>query len=1043
MAETAAEKLLRLALEDARSKRPAAAPVQPAGPAPGDPGWALVPTAAPAAAAAPVASAPAGAPRPGEKGFSLLDLPHADDSSGVVGGTGTRHVETPAPKAPAKPQKPLSLAEQAALSNASINEANALAKGMPFLKDPEAVRQAHASSQSFDAVKQGASAAPVFLDSAGSQQAVQPQVVPAHEVALVSPERQKEKLAAIEGERDALAGENLAVEGEKSAERELANAKGGVGAARAEGWERVSRQAKKSGEDAEARAFEDKKVASEMRAKLDAFSTMVADDKIDPQGMWNNASTGRKITWTLAKAFGAIQQGLLRLPTNQIVDQLADMAKQDVESQKANHAIKRGRLEDMRNFYNMAQAEAKDAREADALAHGYALESVKAEAQALADAASTPVAKAEGEKIVAALGEKQAQTMGRSAALKEREVDAGIAMNKWVPAGVAGGGAGHKIESKNVFFDPVSGMHYAAKNEKSRDKLTQSGAAVTEFNAAAEQYTNALSKLTAWDKIQAKAGITTPNMAAAQTAYNHGLGIIRKDQHDGVWKKSETEMLAGTWTPPDHFSGDPKKQAQLLKDQVLTAHKSNMETEVPDPVVAVPQPVGSAPKNVPTGQNYDAPQAVAPGSVGFTPAGHRAKGGPTEEAKPYLVGEKGVELIAPDEDGFVMTALQTAKLLGAPPTEQQLASLTPAQRATLAKIREPVEHRATGGEVLASMPEPNMSVQPPPPPEGAPQMQFDPKAGWYDANRTLSPELDETLGAQAGKDKEDAAIDQKLRDQQLADDNADEARKIRNSFEAEQILQNTAEDNRNDLLDDGSEARTNSAIAAKKNPDMRSGLTAQQKRALWLQLLPQREDGGEINAAERAQDWIADQLGRLYPTPPSPDFSKVRAPDEPRKAQTAGAKMDANVRGKREDGGPVEADEAEKAKLYHQWLEAKRRAETTGAKLAPSPTRGKYVPEPVAAREDGGPIGAIKKLVDHGIDHITGALSAPKATPQPREAVVTEPHHATIYTAPDGPSSAPKGSGPVTVPYKRVGPEARACGGEIKGMWREVAKRGR
>lgn len=61
--------------------------------------------------------------------------------------------------------------------------------------------------------------------------------------------------------------------------------------------------------------------------------------------------------------------------------------------------------------------------------------------------------------------------------------------------------------------------------------------------------------------------------------------------------------------------------------------------------------------------------------LGGTMAAAAAKGGHIQGQSPYLVGEEGPELVVPRKDGFVLTALQTAALRGAPPTAQQLASL--------------------------------------------------------------------------------------------------------------------------------------------------------------------------------------------------------------------------------------------------------------------------------------------------------------------------------------------------------------------------------
>lgn len=63
------------------------------------------------------------------------------------------------------------------------------------------------------------------------------------------------------------------------------------------------------------------------------------------------------------------------------------------------------------------------------------------------------------------------------------------------------------------------------------------------------------------------------------------------------------------------------------------------------------------------------------GGSGSNP-GSAATGGEVDDAKPYLVGEKGPELIIPDKPGYVMTAHQTAALLGGGgPTKEQAAHI--------------------------------------------------------------------------------------------------------------------------------------------------------------------------------------------------------------------------------------------------------------------------------------------------------------------------------------------------------------------------------
>jgi len=342
-------------------------------------------------------------------------------------------------------------------------------------------------------------------------------------------------------------------------------------------------------------------------------------------------------------------------------------------------------------------------------------------------------------------------------------------------------------------------------------------------------------------------------------------------------------------------------------------------------------------------------------------------------------------------------------------------------------------------------PEPNMSVQPPPPAADGPGL-LDPRVTQMHERANLEDAANE----QAFNNQVNSQLESLIARQRQVD-NAAEARKISNSFEADNILQHFA--------NEPAPAEPPVETAPAEKPRM----TREQRRAAWAKFLPHREDGGPL---DHARDWISDQLGRAYPTEP-PDMSQVRAPDEPRKAQTAGAKTNMNVRGKREDGGPVQSEDEEKARLYQKWLETKKREETTGAKPAPSPTLGKYTPAPVAAamrgavagaREDGGAMSAVAHHVTRAVHHAAEAVSSATAPAQSGESETVAPVQHTAPRAAEtkgaqaiahtgvGYQSQPQPTtatlvrpGPVEVPAK----SARACGGEIKSMWREVAKRGR
>lgn len=101
-------------------------------------------------------------------------------------------------------------------------------------------------------------------------------------------------------------------------------------------------------------------------------------------------------------------------------------------------------------------------------------------------------------------------------------------------------------------------------------------------------------------------------------------------------------------------------------------------------------------------------------SGSFQGVGGRAKGGPVRAGMPYMVGEKGPELITPERDGYVHTAAQTARMMsgrsggasgggrGGPPTyvvnvnASPLSSPADVGRATVEAIKAYERNSGTG-----------------------------------------------------------------------------------------------------------------------------------------------------------------------------------------------------------------------------------------------------------------------------------------------------------------------------------------------------------
>src|SRR5690606_14666036 len=156
-----------------------------------------------------------------------------------------------------------------------------------------------------------------------------------------------------------------------------------------------------------------------------AFSAELANDRIE---------IPNPVRWTIARALGAIGQGLLRQPTNQVADQIEAHIKHYIDAQKANHAIKRERLGDMKTAYDFAAAETKDEDERMRKAHAYAFEAAKHEIDSLAKVADNTRALAKAAEMKALLSEKQAQYEEKETAVGVAAAGRDIDRHVWVPA---------------------------------------------------------------------------------------------------------------------------------------------------------------------------------------------------------------------------------------------------------------------------------------------------------------------------------------------------------------------------------------------------------------------------------------------------------------------------------------------------------------------------------------------------------------------------------------------------------------------------------
>lgn len=264
--------------------------------------------------------------------------------------------------------------------------------------------------------------------------------IPAHEVPLATAKRQGELMGAIDAQGRAVDAEGKALESQQSAAGAVADANAGVERARGVGEYDQAKAAIDAGQGVKERAAKAADESKAYRTRIDEFSEKLAKDKIDPNGMWNNASVPQRITWTLAKMLGAVGQAFLHLPTNQVADELERMAAQDVATQRANHEMGREHMADLNTMYGQALHATGNAEEAERVATGYALEAIKHQAQGFVNGAQSKVQEAKGKELISEIGSRIVANGERRAAVDEKKAETGIKLNPLAQARTVGAG---------------------------------------------------------------------------------------------------------------------------------------------------------------------------------------------------------------------------------------------------------------------------------------------------------------------------------------------------------------------------------------------------------------------------------------------------------------------------------------------------------------------------------------------------------------------------------------------------------------------------
>ncbi|AKV04855.1 hypothetical protein AKJ09_11518 [Labilithrix luteola] len=357
---------------------------------------------------------------------------------------------------------------------------------------------------------------------------------------------------------------------------------------------------------------------------MNRFSAALANEEIDPDRMWHNASTVTKVRWTLARMLGAVQQGALHLPSNQIAEQLDAMARADVDAQKANYEHKRGRLNDMRNMYSMAMEQTRNRDEAERLAHGYAITALQTQVQTVAEASQSDIVKAQAAKL--------------DAELELRKVDRGNHENRWVPTQTS--------EAPNAFGLTAKDRSELLKhaltkqidaNAKHKDDKSDIQATITEQN---KQFDNILNsdvlKKTGWlTGIANSTGFqrlmpeSSQNAVAVDGINQQVLGSVGKQLKDSEGRIAPPvlEALHKLAVNPYDTEAVARKKVQMAKDFVNSVALQSGALVAIRPFEHV--------------EDFTKAGVTLPGIAA------RAEGGPVAQGQPVLVGERGPEMVLP------------------------------------------------------------------------------------------------------------------------------------------------------------------------------------------------------------------------------------------------------------------------------------------------------------------------------------------------------------------------------------------------------------
>jgi hypothetical protein len=245
--------------------------------------------------------------------------------------------------------------------------------------------------------------------------------VAAHEVAMADPERQAQLQRAFEDEaRARLLGGDIAAHGQDVA---------------GEGQEQAAAQQQADLDQVQANQTARQEYLDRIGADIEKDSRDLATSNIDPARWWKSRTTPQQILGVIAMALGGFGASV-RGGRNSAADQIEAAITEDIAAQRTDLENKWAGMRERHTLLADRASQYGNIDVAEKSAVAARLHGALLQAQGAAARATAPVEKAQAAALVAAL--------------EQKSVEAGLALNKWIQSGYVNAGGTGAVLSKDI-----------------------------------------------------------------------------------------------------------------------------------------------------------------------------------------------------------------------------------------------------------------------------------------------------------------------------------------------------------------------------------------------------------------------------------------------------------------------------------------------------------------------------------------------------------------------------------------------------------------